>query len=95
MEFLLIIEAIMELIKMLQENKDEETLLKRMARPRIHEFRVVMGSLRKKGLRGRELITTTREVLEEMQVMDRDDHVALLVAAKEYEPGMLSPTKEG
>jgi hypothetical protein len=95
MEYVLIIEAILELIKMLQENKDEETLLRRMARPRIHEFRIVMSSLRAKGLRGRELIATTREALEEVQAMDGNEHVALLAVARDFEPGMLaSPMEE-
>ena len=76
----------MELLKQLQENKDEETILSRMARPRLHEFRVVFASLRQRGLRGRELLSTTREVLEEVQCMSRDDHVELLATAKTYQP---------
>ncbi|HUS83668.1 MAG TPA: hypothetical protein VMX56_00865 [Anaerolineales bacterium] len=91
----MIIAAILELIQNLQKNKDEEILLRRMASPRIHEFRVVMSALYDKGLRGRELISTTRETLEEMGSMNRDEHVALLATAKDFKPGMLAPDLEG
>jgi len=95
MNWAMVIAAILELIQTLQKNKDEETLLRRMASPRIHEFRVIMGALYDKGLRGRELISTTREAMEEMRAMNRDEHVALLATAKDFEPGMLASELEG
>ena len=84
--FIILLPMLMELLQQLQENKDEETLLRRMARPRLHEFRVVWSGLRENGLRGRELMATTREALEELQAMSRDDHVELLATARVYKP---------
>lgn len=84
--FLILLPMLLELLQQLQKDKDEETLLRRMARPRLHEFRVVWSALRQKGLRGRELMATTREALEELQLMSRDDHIELLATAQVYEP---------
>lgn len=83
MEWVLIIEMLLELLKELQKNKDDETLLARLRKPGAHEALKMRTVLRKKGLRRKELRVAVREGIAALEVLDEEEVVALLEDARE------------
>lgn len=83
MEWVLIFEMILELLKRLQEGKDDNVLLAHLRKPGAHEMLALRRVLRKKGLRRKELRAAMREGMTALAEMDDEELASVLEDARE------------
>ncbi len=82
MEWVLLIEKIIELIQKCRENRSRAEIEGGLKRPGIMERWALRAILREKGLRGRELRAKVAEGIEELKSLDSDDIKELMDEAE-------------
>lgn len=82
MEWIVIIEMIIELIQECMDNRTEKQIMRQLTNPRGREVVAIRRVLIKQGLEGKELRSGTREVLDVLKESTDDELRDLVNQAK-------------
>ena len=84
MQYILIIELVIELIAKCLENRDRDRIISGMENPRFLEAITMRRVLRKYGFKGKELKDQSRECMNYLSSMNRGEIIEIVSEAEAF-----------